>query len=150
MLHSRRSEYGDDGGTPATIRIGHLIPSILELQQKLGDAYRIRLGLAYGALYIEEFGADSYHEFTTIGEVVNLAKRLEQLDDVKNIQDHHCLSGAFGVLVHEQDSPPTFETLLEYVAGICSPMQYEIPAKEPPLRGISPSRYALLAPKAAT
>ncbi|GAI06586.1 unnamed protein product [marine sediment metagenome] len=135
----------EDGGVPAVLEMGQLLGGIYDLQKQLGEKYSFRIGLAYGGLYIDQVCGVGYSEWTTVGEVVNLAKRLHILKELKDLGG---VKGAFGVLCHEQYAMEYFESILSIIAGVASRMTHKI-LKDPVtnLKGVSAARCALLVPK---
>jgi len=135
----------EDGGVPAVLMMGQLLGGIYDLQKQLGEKYPFRFGLAYGGLYIGQICGNGYSEWTTVGEVVNLAKRLHTLKELKILQGAR---GAFGVLYREQHSMDCFESILHNIAGVASRMTHEI-LEEPKtnFKGVSPAQCAMLLPK---
>jgi len=135
----------EDEGVPAVLLMGQLLGGLYDLQRELGAEYPFRIGLAYGKLYIDQVKGKGYSEWTTIGEVVNLAKRLHSL---KGVNTQSGIGGAFGMLIREEDIITQFDVILNYIAGFASRMTYKVIDKPVSnLKGVSPSRCALFLPK---
>ena len=135
----------EDGGVPAVLLMGQLLGGIHDHQRRLGPEYPLRIGLAYGWMYVDQIQGDGYSEWTTAGEVVHLAKRLHSLD---KLSAPSSIAGAFGVLCRESEPLQRFQSILSVVAGFASRMTHEIIGDLDDLKGISKARCAYLLPKA--
>lgn len=135
----------DDVGLPTVILMGQLLGGLYILQKDLGADYPFRIGLTYGQLYVDQIKGEGYSEWTTVGEVVHLAKRLQGLEEINTASG---IGGAFGVLFRESDAVRRFESILNVIAGPTSYMTYKL-IKQPVenLKGVSSSRCALLVPR---
>jgi len=135
----------EDDGAPAVLLMGQLLGGLYDFQRELGADYPFRIGLAYGKLYIDHVKGKGYSEWTIIGEVVHLAKRLHSLEELKQPSS---IAGAFGMLIREKDIITQFDVILKYIAGFASRMTYEVIDKPvDDFKGVSTSRCALLLPK---
>jgi hypothetical protein len=134
----------EDGGPPAVLLMGQLFGGIHDLQKELGCEYPLRIGLAYGSLYIDQIRGQEYSEFTCFGETVQLAKRLLSLKQLEAVRD---IAGAFGVLCREQDALDYFPGILSIIAGFASRMTHEVLGDITELKGVSLARCALLIAK---
>jgi len=132
-----------DGGPPGVLGMGSLLGGLHDLQRKLGIEYSFRIGLSYGALYVDLIKGSGYSEWTVVGESVNLAKRLQTLPGV---EPKDGIGGAFGVLVKETDENK-FKVILEIIAGFGARMIHSVVEGTVELKGISSARCAILYPK---
>lgn len=134
----------EDQGPPGILFMNYLLCGICKLQRELGTLYPFRFGLAYGYLYIDLVDINGYSEWTTVGEVVHLAKRLCNLPELAT---DFSIGGAFGVLIREVDDVDQFKAILDFIVSFSS-MTYRLNEKPvSTLKGVSPARYALLLPK---
>ncbi len=134
-------ELLEDGGGPAPLSMGLLLAELLTLQRRLGDAYRMRAGLAYGSLFISHLQAGSYSEWSIVGEPVHLAKRL-MTDEVQ--VNPVSIACAVGALMAEM-APPRFANLLGDVAGTV--WQISDQGTREDFKGVSAAHYAFLSPR---
>jgi len=134
----------ENGSGTCFLLMGQFLGRLCEIPLELGVDYRMRLGLAYGSVFIDVVESGGYRETTTVGEVVNLAKRVQRLAGLRR----DCgLGGAFGVLLREPKSAAEFRSILNIVAGWHSRISNEDLGERDDLRGVSPARCALLHPK---
>ena len=108
VLANREAE----GDLPFNFHLGQTMDALHRLYQRFAATHPFRLGLAVGNLTIQRLGSSGYGEWTTIGETVNLAKRLLGLPRLKNAT---AFAGAFGCLHRDNDPAPVFEVPLAYV-----------------------------------
>jgi class 3 adenylate cyclase len=125
------------------LQVGFLVGSLHDLQRELGADYPFRIGLAYGAQFVDCIKGKGYAEWTVVGESVNLAKRLHSLPGAEPTDG---VGGAFGALV-EETSEQKFQACLGFMAGFASRMTHRIVEGTVDLKGISPARCAILSPK---
>jgi class 3 adenylate cyclase len=133
----------DDGGVPAILFMGSLMGGLHDLQRRLGSEYPFRIGLAYGAQFIDRIEGKGYAEWTIVGESVILAKRLHTLPGA---EPNDGIAGAFGALTKEV-TEQKFETILGFIAGFASRMTHQIVDGPVTLKGVSAARCAILTPK---
>lgn len=137
----------EEVGAPVIIINGQILHRIVELQQRLGKEYKLRLGLAYGEMLLGQVKGKSFSEWTLFGEVVNLAKRLQT---VNGIDVSGGFGGAFGVLESDIKAVEKFDLILSYCAGFASNfLTYRtVPlGEQDQLKGISAYRSAILSLK---
>lgn len=136
----------DHGGPPPILMMGQLMGGMHDFQRELGRRYPMRVGLAHGGILVGSIDGDGYREWTSFGETVHLAKRLNTFNDVRADFGFY---GAFGVLASEEDAFNTFKNSLGFIAGSASRMTHEIiKGTVDTLKGASPTYCAYLYPKA--
>lgn len=134
VLPDREAETGTDIGAD----IEGLMGSLEKLHRAYGKTHPFRVGLAFGELRIDRIAGDGYKEWTSFGETVHLAKRLEGLKELEQPQG---LVGAFGVLLKEEQALNRFETLLsEVVLEEQVTNRYE---RLDNLKGVSPAKVVI-------
>ncbi|HAB53003.1 MAG TPA: hypothetical protein DCE80_12685, partial [Ignavibacteriales bacterium] len=120
---------------------------IYDLKKELGGSYKLRIGLSYGSLYLEQVKGREYSEWTTIGESVHLAKRLCDWDKLKQLTEQG-ICGAFGILLKDIESINQFTSILGFITGPASRMTHKVTDESVSnLKGISPAKCAILLPK---
>jgi len=139
-------DMSEGTGFPAVLPMGQLLGGLHDLKCELGHDYEIRFGLAYGTAYVDCYETEGYHEWTVVGEVVNLAKRMSQYDQIDSSKG---IGGAFGMLREFPEGQKKVRLILEYIAGCGSRMCYTIVQEPVTLKGVSPAFCALLVPKTA-
>ncbi len=137
-------DMDEDGAPPAAVMMGQLLEGIHDLQRRLGPAYRFRIGLSYGRLYLDQIQGGGYREWTTVGEAVHLAKRLQGFG---GLNAAFGVGGAFGVLDREADAAGHFEAILGLFAGSAWVMAHKVIGDLEHLKGVSTARCALLLPR---
>lgn len=97
------------GGNPcddairAALEIGTELERINRyIQQHLGETFRIGIGIDYGAVVVGNIGSRLRRQFTALGDVVNVAARLEM--EAKRCGVKALVSAA----AHEEASPGAF------------------------------------------
>lgn len=126
-------ELAFDNGIPANAYIGRIISRLLEISKEIGEQYPFRFGLSFGEIRISRMQGEGFSEWTSLGETVNLSKRLQ---DYSSTSEN--FSGAFGVLQTLDDSKKYFEVGLAYIAGYFCDLSHEVMQNPDSLRGISP------------
>ena len=129
----------EDGGSSAVLGLRLFLDLLDRLQRDLGDNYPFRIGVAYGAQFVDRIQGNGYSEWTLIGESVNLAKRLQSLPGAEPKR----FGGAFGALTKEA-TEEQFQNYLQQIAGSGGPLNYRIVADSGSLKGISRAHCAIL------
>lgn len=138
-------DMDENGGPPTVLLMGQLLGGLHDLQKTLGSEYPFHIGLAYGGLYVDQIQGKGYSEWTIVGEVVHLAKRLHGL---KGVVASRGIAGGFGVLSRDEEACKRFKNILAHIAGFASRLTHEVidqPVSD--LKGVSPAYCALLLPK---
>jgi len=102
------------------LRLGQLLGTLYDYANKNENGYKFRVGLSYGLINVFHLEGDNYSEWSSVGESVNIAKRLHSLPVMKN-PDPIC--GAFGLSGNIDDQKLTEQKLkyyLEFIAGYAS------------------------------
>jgi hypothetical protein len=127
----------EDEGPPADVTIGRLLAAIRYAQRQLGQDYPIRVGVAWGDLYLQEVGGPDFKEWSVFGEIVNLAKRLHTLPLLEAPKTIAC---AIGVLGADVEANTRIKEMQNWLMNAPWRIQ-EIPSEETAhLKGTSPSR----------
>ncbi len=137
-------DCGGEQGPAADTTSGKLMAGLWGLQRKLGEKYRMRVGVAVGKLFLAPVESSTYEEWNVFGESVALAKRLHGLPELK---DPATIACAFGALVSDVPDARRFENLLAFIRNQPwkKPPPFVIPAPEQ-LRGVGPARVSFLLP----
>jgi len=88
-------EFEDEAGVPAVLRIEKLLGSLRRTARSLGLDFQMKMGLAYGEMYLGNARDGTYAEWTSFGEPVHLAKRVQSS---ATKQEASPLFGRFAVL----------------------------------------------------
>lgn len=137
-------EILEDGGGAARVSTGLLLAELAFLQRKLGESYRMRAGLAFGALFVSHLQAESYSEWSIVGEPVHLAKRIMNDGELTNPHSIACAVAA----PLSQMALPAFADLLGYVASTVWVTSGQCIREN--LKGVSAAHCAYLSPRDLT
>lgn len=139
-------EVDEDDGREV-FYLGQALGALHDLAFKLGGEYRFRFSLSYGAVRFFEIDALGYSEWTTVGEPVHVAKRLQTLPEVHDPQP---VVGAFGMCVSEaaiDEVKRVMTQQLAIIAGYPSHFDYRFGNKPVNLKGVGEVFYAVLSSK---
>lgn len=142
-------DMSDEGGHPQTLAIDCLNTKLLQLQQELGDSYRFRIGLSYGEMELMRICIEDFEEWSVVGEAVNLAKRLQRLDELEKKEEDHAYCGAFGMLGKQDKYALQFDVIMKYLAGRGTMFLPQPVPKPQALNGISEYRCAVFFPQSS-
>lgn len=104
-------DFEDDGGTPAYLRILRLLDSLRRTTRTLGAEYPMKLGLAFGEMYLGRVSTRDYAEWTAFGEPVHLAKRVQ----ARTPRTDCLFFGHFAVLTGDGRAERMYDYLLDSV-----------------------------------
>lgn len=120
------------------------IREVSQRAARLGAAYPTSVGLAYGDTLLEVFGTPEHREITVVGEVVNLAKRVQSLKPVMLIDGFAC---CVAVLAGDLAARSVFEVMHRRNPPISRDAIWNVYPESVTLRGISPSLCARILPE---
>ena len=128
--------------------LGQLMGELHDFAFEFVDTYPFRIGLSYGLIRFFCVKGCGYTEWTTVGEAVHVAKRLQSLSEVRSPEP---IIGVFGMQI-SADSRDYVETTmrqrLSYFAGFASRFDHKFADQPASLKGVGKVLYALLLPKA--
>jgi hypothetical protein len=129
----------EDNGVRPDHAVGSFVRALPALQERLGAAYPLRAGLAYGAVCLSRVMADGQADWTVCGEALALAEALLSCREGAAAPG---FAAAFGVLLREEAPLRRFNTCLANVAGgrlVPRPLPEGLA-----FPGVGPTRAALL------
>lgn len=140
-------ETEEEAQPPEVLLLGQAMGGLHDLAFELNGVYKYRIGLAYGNASFFHIEAAGYSEWTAVGEVVQLAKRLHNLRELENPNP---VIGAFGMQVGQEsidDVRRTMKQHLSIFAGFDSRFSHQITDKPISLKGVGDVLYAILLPR---
>ena len=127
--------------------LGQIMGALHDFAFAVRPAYPFRIGVSYGAVRFFCIEGPGYSEWTTVGEVVHVAKRLLNLPE---LQSPDPVVGAFGMRASLQPVESVVATMrqrLGIVAGFASRFDHQFAPSPAPLKGVGDVLYAILRPR---
>ena len=140
-------ETEEEEQSPEILFLGQAMGALHDLAYELEEAYRYRIGLAYGPVSFFHIEGSGYSEWTAVGETVHVAKRLH---DLRQLSEPKPVCGAFGMGVDQADPNKVraaMEVRLSLFAGYASRFDHEFLPDPVPLKGVGGVLCALLVPR---
>ncbi len=137
-------EIGEEGNGHEILYLGQVMGALHDLAFEFGGVYKYRIGLAYGQVSFFHIDGNGYSEWTTVGEVVQLAKRLHSLEQ---LQEPNPVCGAFAMACNDTDIEQIrvgMENRLGIFAGIASRFDHTILPEPVKFKGVGKALCALL------
>lgn len=127
-----------------------LLGKLHDMTLELGSEYAFRFGIAYGRVRFFRVEGTGYHELTSVGETVAIAKRLASHDRLKDPQPVVGMIGQSTNAEVSGSSASQLNSVLNLVAGFASRFSHACIAEPLELKGVGPVLAALLKPKITT
>ena len=127
--------------------LGQIMGALHDFAFAVRPTYPFRIGLSYGGVRFFCIEGPGYSEWTTVGEVVHVAKRLHSLPELESPDP---VVGAFGMRTSQQSVDSAIATMrqrLEIVAGFASRFDHQFVPSPAPLKGVGDVLYAILRPR---
>lgn len=140
-------EQEEDPQSPQILFLGQAMGALHDLAFELNGLYRYRIGLSYGRISFFHVEGQGYREWTCVGEVVHVAKRLMGLPQLASPTP---VSGAFGMSVTMENVAAVrrvMEARLSIFAGFASRFDHEFLTDPMPLKGVGEVLCAILSPR---
>lgn len=134
-------------GPYQVLLLGQIMGALHDFAFMVRPAYSFRIGLSYGGVRFFCIEGPGYSEWTTVGEVVHVAKLLHNLAALKSPDP---VVGAFGMRTSSQSVESTVATMrqrLGIIAGFASRFDHEFAPRPTPLKGVGDVFYAILRPR---
>lgn len=142
-------DFEEIGMPPSILLLGQIFGWLHDLAFEMEPNYRYRIGLSYGEVLVAHLQAESYSEWTIVGEPVHVAKRLEDIEELKNPNP---VLGAFGLRINRQQIEEIYskmENILAIIAGFASRFDHKLNSEPKKLKGVGEVLWALLFPKSS-
>ena len=139
-------ETEEEAQPPEVLLLGQAMGGLHDLAFELNGVYKYRIGLAYGQVSFFQIDASGYSEWTVVGEVVQLAKRLHSLRELENPNP---VIGAFGMQAGQESIEEVMKTMKQHLsifAGFASRFSHQFADKPISLKGVGDVLYAILLP----
>ena len=140
-------ETEEEAQSPEVLSLGQAMGGLHDLVFELNGVYKYRIGVAYGLASFFHIEGAGYSEWTAVGEVVQLAKRLHSLNE---LEEPDPVIGAFGMQVGGQSVSHvrrTMEERLSIFAGFASRFSHKLEDSPVSLEGIGDVLCAILSPR---
>jgi class 3 adenylate cyclase len=127
--------------------LGQLMGGLHDLAFEFKGAYPFRIGLSYGKVRFFCVDGLCYSEWTTVGQPVHIAKRLQMLQELRNPRP---VIGAFGMEVSTQSREEVEQLMklrLSQFAGFASRFDHRLALEPVDLKGVGKVLYATLLPR---
>jgi class 3 adenylate cyclase len=126
------------------LTLGQAMGGLHDLAFELQGKYKYRIGLAYGHVSFFHIDGTGYSEWTAVGEVVQLAKRLHSL---KQLENPNPVCGAFAMSVDcasLKEIHADMQQRLSILAGFASRFGHELLPDPVEFKGVGRALCALL------
>ena|GEM_PF-2754192 len=141
-------ETEEEAQSPEVLFLGQAMGGLHDLAFELEGVYRYRIGLAYGQASFLHIEGAGYSEWTVVGEVVQVAKRLH---GVPELAEPDPVIGAFGMQLGGGSVSHVRKTMRERLsifAGFASRFRHDLKDSPFSLKGVGDVLYAVLWPRA--
>ena len=133
-------DQSEDNGVRPERLLGALLEDLAEAAARLGSAYKVELGLAYGTIYLHRLELRDEVAWTLSGTAVLLAEALSGLLETREADG---LSVAFGMAPDEKNAPSFTGALMALGGRRLKPELLPEPARV----GAVEAQAALLTPR---
>ena len=127
--------------------IGQIMGALHDLAYKLQPKYKFRIGLSYGKVNVFHLTGKGYSEWSIVGEPINVAKRLNTVDQLSSPNP---VCGAFGLSLSAgplDTLKNKMKLILGHIAGFASRFDHTIMPETKDFKGVGKVLWAYFSPK---